>query len=149
MEYKIIIKEINDIEVISIRYKGEYKDIGKYFKELYKIAQDKVSGAPFALYYDEEYCEEADIEVCIPVKGKFDLKENIEYKIIKGGKFISTIHVGSYNKLHEGYKALEDYMKRNNIKAKVPSREIYLKGSGMILKSDPKSYETQIVIPFE
>jgi len=33
--------------------------------------------------------------------------------------------------------------------SKIPTREIYLKGSGMILKGNPKNYLTEILVMIE
>lgn len=143
MEHQISIKEIPDIKVISVRFKGKYQEIGLYFGQLYKKAKGQSNGSPFALYYDEEYCEIADIEACLPVKS------HQESKNIKGGQYLTTIHQGSYNTLHQGYKDLMDYAEAHNIKITTPSREIYLKGPGMIFKGNPKNYLTEIAIPIE
>ena len=140
---QISIKEIPDIKVISVRFKGKYQEIGLYFGQLYKKAKGQSNGSPFALYYDEEYCEIADIEACLPVKS------HQESKNIKGGQYLTTIHQGSYNTLHQGYKELMDYAEAHKIKITTPSREIYLKGPGMIFKGNPKNYLTEIAIPIE
>ena len=149
MGYQIIVKEIPEMEVVSVRYKGKYQDIGKYFGQLFKVAKGRGSGIPFALYYDESYCDEADIEVCLPVKGKVETSAGVDCKILAGGKFLSTTHQGSYDTLHQGYEELAKYMEANGLKGHVPSREIYLKGPGMIFKGNPKGYITEIVIPVE
>jgi effector-binding domain-containing protein len=42
------------------------------------------------------------------------------------------------------YKAILDYTKDNNIKCTLPSREIYVKGSGKIFKRNPNNYSNRI-----
>lgn len=56
-EYDIVIKEIEEMIVVSTRFRGAYSDVGKYIGSLYKAAGNKSFGCPFSLYYDEEYRE--------------------------------------------------------------------------------------------
>ena len=53
-EYDIVIKEIEEMIVVSTRFRGAYSDVGKYIGSLYKAAGNKSFGCPFSLYYDEE-----------------------------------------------------------------------------------------------
>lgn len=144
MDYKIEDKIFDAVTVVSIRYKGRYNDVGKYIGELYKLAKGKPLGSAFNCYYDEEYKEQADIELCLPVK-----LSNASTKQLPKIKAISTIHTGSYQTLNMAYKALMDYAKSHNIECKTPSREIYHKGPGMIFKGNPHKYVTQIILPYE
>jgi DNA-binding transcriptional MerR regulator len=148
MNYKIELKEFKALTVATIRFKGKYSDVGKYMGTIYKEAKGKTSGEPFCCYYDEEYQEVADIELCVPVKGLVNGK-NIISKQLPGIKAISTMHVGKYEALNLAYKAILDYAKENNLKCILPSREIYHKGPGMIFKGNPNKYITEIVIPIE
>lgn len=129
----IKIKDIPDIKVISIRYKGEYKEMSKYFEKLFALGKGVAS--PFALYYDKEYSLDADIEVCLPVGDGADVK------LIKGGKFLSLIYEGNYNDLPKGYRKLDEYRKEHNLVCGIPSREVYLKGF--------KKHITEILIPLK
>ena len=101
-----------------------------------------------AIYYDREYRENADIEICVPIKKLID-SVNVNSKIIKGVKGISTIHNGEYSKLNLAYKAIFDYANENNIKCDIPTREFYKKGPGMIFKGNPEKYITEIFLPIE
>lgn len=148
MDYKFEVKEIPAIKVISIRFKGNYSDVGKYIGTLYKVAKNQACGAPFNLYYDGDYKEIADIELCIPVKGKISSDE-VEYKELSPIKVISTVHVGSYETLNKAYKSIIDYANSQNMELDIPIREIYEKGPGMIFKGNPQNYITNIVIPIK
>lgn len=67
--YSFEIVELPEQKIASIRYKGRYDEMGTYIGKLFKAVGGNVSGSVFALYYDETYMEEdADIEVCVPVK---------------------------------------------------------------------------------
>lgn len=146
VEYKIDFKEFDAITVSSIRFKGKYGDVGQYFGTIYKEVKGKAAGGPFCCYYEDEFKEEADIEICVPTKGVVTGKHTTS-KQLPPIKAICTTHIGSYDTIHLAYKALLDYAKEHGIQCKVPSREIYHKGPGMIFKGNPSKYVTEIAIP--
>ena len=146
MDHKIEEKEFGPISVLAIRFKGRYSDVGEYFGTIYKEAKGKASGESFSCYYDDEYKEEADIEICVPTNGKVSGIRSVA-KQVPGIKAICTTHIGSYDTLNYAYKALFDYAKEHNMECGLPSREIYHKGPGMIFKGNPNKYVTEIVIP--
>jgi len=142
------VKEFEPVKVVSIRYKGGYSDVGKYIGKLYKAAKNQADGAPFNCYYDDEYKETADIELCVPVKKMVTDKE-VTCRQLPKIKALTTIHEGSYETLNLAYKALTDYGKEHNLEFTLPSREIYLKGPGMVMKGNPEHYVTQIIMPLQ
>ena len=144
---KVELVEITDMLVASVRYKGRYGDVGKYIGQLYKHVGGKALSPPFSLYYDEEYTEEnADIEVCLEVKTAIN-KGGVTSRTLKGGQFVGVVHVGSYDTLSSSYKAAADFLQANKLLSTTPSREIYLKGPGMIFRGNPEKYETKILLP--
>lgn len=147
-DYKIETKSISEVTVASIRYKGKYSDVGNYIKTIYKEIKGSSIGASFNCYYDSDYKEAADIEICVPVK-KLIESPNIVCKRLPSIKCISIIHNGPYEEINKAYKAIFDYINKNNIISLLPSREIYIKGPGMIFKGNPKKYITEIIIPIE
>ncbi len=148
MNYNIELKEYEALTVATLRFKGRYGDVGKYIGTIYKEAKGKASGAPFCCYYDSEYKEDADIEVCIPTKGLMT-GTNVTSKQLPKIRAICTTHIGSYETLNFAYKALMDYAREHNLECLLPSREIYHKGPGMIFKGNPNKYETEIVVPIK
>ena len=106
-----------------------------------------VDGA--SVYFDGEYKEEgADYETCLPVRKGKDV-EGISVRELTGGTCVSLIHKGPYDTLTESYKKLYAYINEKGYKTKLPSREVYLKGPGMIFKGNPKNYLTEIQIMIE
>ncbi|HEX3020956.1 MAG TPA: GyrI-like domain-containing protein [Lachnospiraceae bacterium] len=148
MNYAFEVKELLPVRVISVRYQGNYSDVGKYIGNLYKVAKSQVNGSPFHLYYDAEYKEVADIELCLPVKGHVTSTE-FTAKELPGVKAICTTHTGSYEMLSLAYKAIIDFAKEQGYTIELPSREIYHKGPGMVFKGNPEKYETEIQIPIK
>lgn len=148
MEYQVVRKELTPILAASIRYMGSYQDVGDYIGKIYKEIKGNSAGAPFNLYYDSDYQEKADIELCVPVK-KMISSNAVNVRRLPGEKVISTIHKGSYPALGMAYKTLLDYAQENHLTLKTPSRELYLKGPGMIFKGNENHYLTEVMIPYE
>lgn len=101
------------------------------------------------LYYDSEYKEDdADFEPCFPIrKGKSS--DDISVRELKGGRCVSLIHKGQYENLSESYKKIFAYINEKGLKTLLPSREVYIKGPGMIFKGNPNNYLTEIQIMIE
>ncbi|WDV45807.1 GyrI-like domain-containing protein [Clostridiaceae bacterium M8S5] len=148
-EQGVSVVEVEEVLIASIRYKGRYEDMGTYIEKLFKEVGGKGESAPFALYYDEDYTEEnADIEVAIPVKKPIN-NGDVTSRILSKQKCVSLTHIGPYDKLSASYKVVTDYIKQNDLKSKTPTREIYIKGPGMLLAGNTKKYETKILVPIE
>lgn len=148
MDYKIEVKEIPPVTVVSIRYKGKYSDVGKHIGKIYKAVKGKGAGAPFSCYYDAEFKEDADIKLCVPTT-ELIKDPGISAEKLPAIKAVCTVHTGSYDRLNLAYKALLDYANEHGINCLTPSREIYIKGPGMIFRGNENNYITEIMIPFE
>ncbi len=148
MNYKIEVREVAPVTVASIRYKGKYSDVGAYIGTIYKAVKNNGAGAPFNCYYDAEFKEDADIELCVPTT-QIIKEDSISAKKLPAIKAICTTHIGGYDKLNLAYKALLDYADEHRINCLTPSREVYIKGPGMIFKGNENKYVTEIMIPFE
>jgi len=150
MEYQVEIRDITSVDVISIRFNGKYSDMGKHIGSLYKAAKNNNSGAPFALYHDDDYKEEADIELCVPTKKLIAVTDgNITSKTLPAIKATCVTHKGGYDRLNLAYKALLDYAKSENLILQTPSREVYTKGPGVIFRGNENNYITEIITPFQ
>lgn len=146
--YEIEEKETEAVNVASIRFKGQYYDLDRYVPILYKAVKGFNTGRHFSLYYDEDCMEEADIELCVPIRQFLsNLNSGITQKKLPARKALSTVHIGSYEHLKYAYKALFDYAAHHNLDLLTPSREIYIHGPGMLFKGNPDSYQTEILIP--
>ena len=148
-KYTFEIREMPEQEVASVRYSGRYDEMGIYIKQLFKAVGGSVAGTPFAMYYDEEFKEEgADIEVCVPVKKSIN-KGSVTSRVLEASRCLVTTHVGPYDVLHFGYKAMQDEIAIRGLTSLRPTREVYEKGPGMLLKGNPEKYRTQIIFPIE
>ena len=139
----INIINIPDLLVATIRFQGKYAEVGTAFGKLFKNCGRVYAGSNFSLYHQAEFHEIADIEAGITLKKEIK-KEGITCKNLPGGKALSTIHQGPYTTIGESYKRILDFKNQNNMKTTLPTRELYLKGPGMILRGNPLKYVTEI-----
>jgi effector-binding domain-containing protein len=144
-------REIEPMTVAGIRMHGRYSECGKLFGRLAKALYRHILGKPMNLYYDGEYREDdADFESCFPVKSDARTgAEGVSVHELPGGKFMTLIHKGPYEELGRSYSVIFEHVQRLGLRTLVPSREVYLKGPGMIFRGNPKNYLTEIQIPVE
>lgn len=139
-------KEVKTILIAGYRMKGKYHEIGKGFSIVGKNFGRYANGKPLGLYYDGEYKEDdADFEACFPIR-KGSSVDEISVRELKGGKCVALIHKGAYDNLSESYKKVFNFVNEKGLKTKLPTREVYIKGPGMIFKGNPNNYLTEIQI---
>jgi len=107
-KYSVQIEEIQACTVAGLRFKDAYNQVGKYVPELFKVVKGEANGNCFNLYYDEDYAEIADIEVCVPVK-RMVSGEGVSSRKLPGIKAVCTVHNGNYENLR--YYPILDYKK--------------------------------------
>lgn len=137
-------KILQPTTVAGIRMRGKYCECGKVFGKLFRSLGRLASGPPMLLHYDCEFkAEDADFEPCVPVRHAHPV-EGINVRELPGGRCVSLIHQGPYDELGRSYQKLGEYLRDKGLAATIPSRELYLKGPGMIFKGNPRKYLTEI-----
>jgi effector-binding domain-containing protein len=145
-EFTVGEKDLEEIEVAGIRWKGRYADTGKALQQLGRLAGRHIRGKPVNLYYDDEYKEDdADIESCFPVAGMKQSGALTQHRL-PAGRCAYIVHKGPYEQLGRSYAKLMEYIQKRNYETTPPFRELYLKGPGMIFRGNPKKYLTEIQI---
>ncbi len=143
-DFEVEEKTVETILIAGHRMKGKYSDVGEGFAKIGKKFGRHINGKAMTLYYDGEYKEDgADIEPCMPVR-KGEDTEDITVRELRGGKCVSLIHKGEYEKLGDSYKKIFAYINDKGYKYSIPHREVYIKGPGMIFKGNAKNYLTEI-----
>ena len=135
--------------IAGIRMTGKYHECGAGFARLGKAIGRHICGKPLCLYYDGEYREDgANFEPCFPIR-KAVAAEGISIRELPGGKCLSLVHRGPYDQLGRSYAKILKAAKERQANLLLPSREVYLKGPGMIFKGNPKNYLTEIQLPVD
>lgn len=142
-------KMLEPLFVAGIRMKGRYSDCGNGFATIARSLGQYICGKPFLLHYDTEYRDQdADFETCLPIRQR-KLVEGVSVRQLPSGRCISLVHKGPYEQLSRSYAKVFKYVNERKYRVIPPTREVYLKGPGMIFKSCPQNYLTEIQIPIE
>jgi DNA-binding transcriptional MerR regulator/effector-binding domain-containing protein len=136
-------KTVETLLIAGVRMNGRYSECGKGFAKIGKALGRYLSGKPFLLHYDNEYKEDADFEACMPVR-QSKAVDGISVRELEGGRCVMLLHKGPYEELGRSYAKILAYIKAKGYQIVMPTREIYLKGPGMIFKGNPKKYLTEI-----
>jgi DNA-binding transcriptional MerR regulator/effector-binding domain-containing protein len=135
--------------IAGIRMKGKYPDIGAGFARLGKAVGRYICGKPLCLYYDGEYREDdADFEPCFPIRKEVAV-DGVTVRTLPGGRDLSLMHRGPYDQLGRSYAKLLQHANERKLTVALPTREVYIKGPGMIFKGNSKNYLTEIQLPFK
>jgi DNA-binding transcriptional MerR regulator/effector-binding domain-containing protein len=139
--------------IAGLRVKGRYAEMGKHIGLLVRRYGRWASGGPFALYYDAEYREEeADFEVCVPLRspptgGAAQLNDGWSVRELPARRGLVCLHRGPYETLGTTYKRLFDHAGAARLATGLPIEEVYLRGPGMLIPRNPRSYLTEIRLP--
>lgn len=147
--FEVAEKNLEPQWIAGIRIRGKYAECGKLFGKLGRSVGRWIRGKPFNLYFDGEHKEEdADFEACFPVR-QGTRADGVSVRELPGGRCVSLLHRGPYDDLGRSYQKVFEYMERKGLKPALPSREVYLKGPGMIFRGNPRKYLTEIQVPVE
>lgn len=137
-------KTVDSMLIAGVRMKGRYSDCGKGFAQIGKQLGRHICGKPFLLHYDTEYKEQnAEFEACMPVR-KGTSEDGISVRELAGSRCVALLHQGPYDELGRSYARILAYTKQQGYEIETPTREVYIKGPGMIFKGNPKKYLTEI-----
>ncbi len=140
-------KMLDPMLIAGVRIKGKYRECGRGFGQIGKRFGRHVCGKPFCLHYDDEYREDdADFEACMPIRQRKEVA-GISVRELPGGRCVALLHQGPYEQLGRSYAKILQYIKEKGYEVVRPTREVYLKGPGMILQGNPKKYLTEIQMP--
>ena len=70
--------------------------------------------------------------------------DGISVRELPGGRCLALLHKGPYEELSRTYAKIMAYVKEKGCNIVMPTREVYLKGPGMIFRGNPKKYLTEI-----
>ncbi len=143
----VVEKKIEPMLVAGYRMKGKYNESGAGFGRLGKAVGRYICGPALCLYYDGEYREEdANFEPCFPVRKAVEA-EGVSVRELPGGRCLTLVHRGPYEQLGRSYARIMEEAGQPKPNIVLPTREVYLKGPGMIFKGNPKNYLTEIQLP--
>jgi DNA-binding transcriptional MerR regulator len=142
--YEVETKVVESQLIAGVRIEGKYRDCGRGFAQISRKFGRHICGKAFLLHYDTEYkADNADFEACMPIR-KGSSMEGISVRELPGGRCVALLHKGPYEELGRSYAKILSHIKEQGYEILYPTREVYLKGPGMIFKGNPKKYLTEI-----
>jgi DNA-binding transcriptional MerR regulator/effector-binding domain-containing protein len=145
--YAVEEKTLEPMLIAGIRMKGKYSDCGAGFSRLAKSVGRWICGKPLCLYYDGEYRDaDAEFEPCFPIRKEVSA-EGVTVRSLPGSPCLTLIHRGPYDQLGRSYARILKPADERKLKIALPTREVYLKGPGLILRGNPRNYLTEIQLP--
>ena len=142
-------RDVEPILVAAIRMQGCYGDCGKGFARLGKTLGRNIAGKPLCLFYDGEYREgDANFDTCFPIHKRVEA-DGISVRELPAIHCLSYLHRGPYTELRNTYVRLMKYVHERGHTIYLPTREVYLKGTGMIFFGNPKKFVTEIQLPIK
>jgi effector-binding domain-containing protein len=70
--------------------------------------------------------------------------DDVDVRRLPGGQCVALVHRGPYEELGRSYARVLRYANEHGYKITLPTREVYLKGPGMIFRGNRKKYLTEI-----
>lgn len=136
------------MKIAALRMHAPYQKCGEGFGKIFKRYWWKSCGPAMLLCYDTEYKDVANYEVAVPVKGG-QSQDGIEVRELPAACCVSLLHKGPCDQLSHSYDKAREYVAAKGYRLTLPSREIYVKGCGLIFKGNPKNYLTEIQLMIE
>ena len=142
-------KEVDTQLIASLRMRGKYSECGRGFSTIARRLGRHLGGKAFCLHWDEEYKEDdADFEACFPLKRRpKNAPDGISVRELPAACCLSLIHRGPYETIGRSYERLMEQVETQGLEVVRPTREIYIKGPGMLFKGNPQRYITEIQMP--
>lgn len=140
-------KTLKPMLIAGIRMKGKYGECEKGFSQLSKAVGRYINGNPLCLFYDGEYREDdANFEPCLPIRKEI-VAPDISVRSLPGGRCLCLLHRGPYDQLGRSYAKILQEARERKMEIALPTREVYVKGPGLILRGNPENYLTEIQMP--
>jgi effector-binding domain-containing protein len=146
---EVVLKTIPAQQVAAVRDVVALQGLGQLFGEVFGyLGQHRISpvGPPVGVYYDEEFREEMDVEVAVPVAGPVPEAGRVKMGQLPAVETMAcVVHEGGYDTFGATYGQLMTWIEANGYRIAGPIREVYLRGpeSG----NDPSTYVTEVPRP--
>lgn len=148
MKYEVLLKEIPERKVVSIR--KTVKDFSKegelWEKLIVEVKKQQVQyGNPslaMTLYHDLDYREEdVDIEVQMNVDGEYNNTEEVIFKNVPALPVVSVTYQGGYEQTPKVMQAIATWLEENAYVIDGPMINIFHKGPAN--ESSPENWVTE------
>ncbi len=70
----------------------------------------------------------------------------VSVRRLAGGRCVYLVHKGPYDQLGRWHAKVMEYVQGKGYEVELPTREVYLKGPGMVFRGNPRNYLTEIQV---
>lgn len=151
----ITIAEVPPALVAGMRRKGSYALIPVMIMEIFGFLMEKgicPAAGPAYLFHEEtpeaavaaDAAGTADVEIVVPVTGKFPPAGDISCYQLPGGRMVRVIHHGPYQECTATYNRLFRWIGEKGLQITGPIREVYLNDPQGV---KPEEILTEILVP--
>ncbi|MGF1637171.1 MAG: GyrI-like domain-containing protein [Cyclobacteriaceae bacterium] len=150
-----IIKPLPDLHLAYLRHTGSYDKVGKAFQRLMIWAAShlvlKLKPATLGIVHDNPDLTAEDkirFDACVLLTKPIKPKNEIGYKVIKGGKYAVFRYQGAYDNFYEVYDYIYNVclFEKNWHLADQPALEWYIKSPPFY---QPDQYLTDFCVPIK
>ncbi len=139
-------RQLEDILVASVRFRGRAEDIAPMFDQLRAIVGPHAAGPRLVIYHDLNPAAGDDLEVCIPVDTALDVP-GITCRTLPGGPWLCITHVGPLHEMSDTWQVLRGYVRDHCVSiAEDPAREVFVEGPETH-GDDASRYVSEIQVP--
>ena len=151
-EYEFKIETLKAQPTMTVRFKvsSEPKKISAKYAEVFGAVFTHVlsnggqlAGAPFSRYHAVTE-DELDIEAGLPVAKAIEGKGDIKVSELPGGKVVTTVHHGPYEKLGNAHNALQKWVSDKGYKATSGVWESYVTDPSK--EKDQSKWQTKLFL---
>jgi effector-binding domain-containing protein len=98
-------------------------------------------------YQDGEYREDdADFKPSFPIRKEVAV-DGVTVRTLPDGRGLTLMHRGPQDQLGRSYAKILQHANERKLTLTIPTREVYVKGPGLIFKGNPKNYLTEVQLP--
>lgn len=150
----VTIKDQPELRVGTVRHIGPYERIPQAFERLGSIVGTvgaRPKGAQLlALYYDNPQTTAKDMlrsDAALTFPGGAEVPAGLIERRVPGGRYASTVHVGSYEHLGKAWAGLKEEIEARGLRASQSvSYELYLNDPG---SAATEALRTELFAPLE
>jgi effector-binding domain-containing protein len=132
MDYMITLLDLPDQPTLTMRETHAVEKLPAFFTKAFggvmaylQELGEAPAGMPFGAYYNLDMSA-LDVEAGFPVAKGLQSKGEVKASVIPGGKFISTVFKGPYDKMKPVYDALTKWAQVNGYQPSGIAYEYYL-----------------------
>ena len=154
MEDEVKIEDMKPQPAAVVEYETPVEEMGQQMGAVFAEVMTAVqragaqpAGMPFSMYLDMTPDERGNWHVVsgIPVSRPFEGAGRVKLGELPGGKVAVATHVGPYDRLHETYEKLDEWVREHKMKPAGPMWEIYM--TDPMAEPDPAKWRTDIYYP--